>query len=61
MKNKYPDRKFVIYLSVNGDDPEIRFHTYRTEDGFWLQEDLNVYITPILCLHDIGTDQAGGT
>ncbi len=59
LKDKYPDRKFVIYLSVNGGYPEIRFHTYRTGDGFWLEEDLNVYITPILCLHDIGTDQAG--
>lgn len=58
LKDKYPNRKFVIYLSVNDGYPEIRFHTYRTEDGFWLQEDLNVYIAPILCLHDIGTDQA---
>ena len=50
LKSKYRNRKFVIYVCVGDDYIEIRFHTYRETEISWLDEDLNKYDQPILCL-----------
>lgn len=50
LKNKYKNRKFVIYVCVEDECIEIRFHTYRKTESCWLDKDLNKYDKPILCL-----------
>lgn len=39
-------------MYINGDFIEIRFHTYRIMEGFWLDENLDEYSNPVLCLCD---------
>lgn len=48
LKNKYKDKDFVVYICLNDDYIEIRFHIYRENEGFWLNENLNMYNSPIL-------------
>lgn len=48
LKTKYEGRKFAVYVCVNDDYIEIRFYTYRQEEGLWLDEDLNNYENPVL-------------
>ncbi|WP_281518730.1 hypothetical protein [Thomasclavelia cocleata] len=48
LKNKYIDKKFVVYICLNDNYIEVRFHTYRENEGFWLNENLNIYRNPIL-------------
>lgn len=48
LKNKYRDKDFVVYICLNDDYIEVRFHAYRENEGFWLNENLNMYNTPIL-------------
>lgn len=50
LKNKFGDREFAVYICINDEDIEIRFHTYRENEGLWLTEDFNEYNNPILCL-----------
>ena len=52
LKNKYRNRRFAVYVCVYEDSIDIRFHTYRITEGFWLLEDLNGYEDPIICLWD---------
>lgn len=48
LAGKYREKKFVVYISVCDESIEVRFHTYREEDGLWLDENLNKYSEPIL-------------
>lgn len=49
LEEKY-DRKFVIYLSNTNDGfIDLRYHSYRESEGFWLDENLDVYDNPVLC------------
>lgn len=48
LETKYKNRKFAVYVCVNDDYIEIRFHTYRQEDGLWLDKNLNEYNVPVL-------------
>lgn len=52
LKSKFPNRKFAVYVCINGDYIEIRFHTYRITEGLWLDEHLDKYSNPVLCLWD---------
>lgn len=49
LSQKYVGKKIVIYISLSDDEIELRFHTYREDEGLWLDEDLNKYDKPILC------------
>lgn len=48
LSQKYKGKKIVVYISLYEDEIELRFHTYRTTERMWLDEDLNKYDTPIL-------------
>lgn len=48
LKNKYKERDFVVYICLNDDYIEIRFHVYRENEGLWLNGNLNMYNNPIL-------------
>ena len=50
LTEKFRGRKFVIYIYAYEEMMVLRFHTYREEDGLWLDEDLNKYSEPILCI-----------
>ena len=52
ISQKYNEKKNVIYIILN-DDVELRFHTYRENEKLWLDENLNQYDIPILCLTNI--------
>lgn len=43
-------KNIVVYIMMYSDEIELRFHTYREGDKLWLDEDLNKYNIPILCL-----------
>ena len=49
LQSKFVGKRFVIYLCVKKDFIELRFHTYRENEGLWLNENLNEYNDPILC------------
>jgi hypothetical protein len=36
LKNNYPDKSFNIILSFDGKYPVIRFNTYRSQEGHWI-------------------------
>ena len=46
---KYNPQRFVGYISVYDDYVEVRFHTQRTEEAAWLEDDLEKYEMPIMC------------
>ena len=48
LSQKYEGRKFGIILSVVDEWIDLRFHTYRKDEGLWLDKDLNKYDNPIL-------------
>lgn len=48
LNQKFNGRKIVVYISLYGDEIELRFHTYRENEGLWLDKDLNKYDVPIL-------------
>lgn len=48
LTHKFNGRKMVVYVSLYDDEIELRFHTYRKNEGLWLNEDLNKYDIPIL-------------
>lgn len=48
LSQKYKKRKFVIILWVCDGEIDLRFHTYRKNEGLWLDEDLDSYLNPIL-------------
>lgn len=45
---KYKERKFGIIVSIQKEEIELRFHTFREYEGLWLDSDLNKYDIPIL-------------
>ncbi|WP_148347167.1 hypothetical protein [Clostridium butyricum] len=49
LKKKYEGRKFCIII-IADEKINVRFHTYRKEEGMWLSEDINQYDEPILLL-----------
>ena len=49
LQSKFAGKRFVIYLCVKKDFIELRFHTYRKNEGLWLNDNLNEYDNPILC------------
>lgn len=48
LNKKFNGRKIVVYISLYSDEIELRFHTYRENEGLWLDKDLNKYDVPIL-------------
>lgn len=48
LQNKYKEKQFVVYVYINDGNIDVRFHTYRITEGFWVKEDLNGYDNPIL-------------
>ena len=48
LSQKYAGRKFGIIISMVDGGIELRFHTYRVDEGLWLNKDLNKYDNPIL-------------
>jgi hypothetical protein len=57
LNNKYVNTEFclIIYLSEDN-DIDFRFHTYRKEEGLWLNENLEKYNGPII--YDLSLAQA---
>ena len=49
LSQKFNGKKIVVYISLCDNEIELRFHTYRKDEGLWLDEDLNKYDMPILC------------
>lgn len=49
LSQKYDVKRIVVYISLCDDEIELRFHTYRHNEGLWLVDDLNKYDKPILC------------
>ncbi len=45
---KFDGKRFVIYLFIKNEFIELRFHIYREDEGLWLDENLNVYDSPVL-------------
>ena len=48
LSRKYGERKFGIIISVYDESIDLRFHTYREEEGLWLDNNLDKYDVPIL-------------
>ena len=48
LQRKYSGKKFVVYILDMDEYIAVRFHTYREDEGLWLDEDLNKYDEPIL-------------
>ena len=48
LQRKYSGKKFVVYILDMDESIAVRFHTYREDEGLWLDEDLNKYDEPIL-------------
>lgn len=48
LSQKYKGRKFGIIIAIHGEWVDLRFHTYRADEGLWLDKDLNKYDNPIL-------------
>lgn len=49
LQSKFSGKRFAIYLCAKNDFIELRFHTYRKNEGLWLNDDLNEYDDPVLC------------
>lgn len=49
LSQKFNEKKIVVYISLCDNEIELRFHTYREDEGLWLDKDLNKYDMPILC------------
>lgn len=48
LSRKYGERKFGIIISLYDGSIDLRFHTYREEEGLWLDNNLDKYDVPIL-------------
>lgn len=48
LNKKYAPKAIVVYVTLYGDEVEVRFHTKRENEGFWLDSDLSKYDVPIL-------------
>lgn len=48
LSRKYGERKFGIIISLYDGSIDLRFHTYREEEGLWLDNNLDKYDAPIL-------------
>lgn len=57
LSQKYVGKRFGIVLSLVDEAVELRFHTYRENEGLWLDRNLNRYENPIL--YHIGLAQLG--
>lgn len=49
LSESYGGRECVVYLFVQEDALELRFHTVHNYEQAWLDEDLDSYDCPILC------------
>lgn len=48
LSSRYKGRGFGIIVSLQDEEIELRFHTFRYNEGLWLASDLNKYDIPIL-------------
>lgn len=48
LSQQYEGNRIVVYILLYDNDLELRFHTFRKDEGLWLDEDLNTYDRPIL-------------
>ncbi len=48
LSQKFNGKEIVVYISLFDNEIELRFHTYREDEGLWLDKDLNKYDMPIL-------------
>lgn len=48
LSQKHEGRKMVVYISMYGEDIELRFHTYRENETMWLEQNLEKYDVPVL-------------
>ena len=48
LSQKYCGKKFVVIIYVTDEVIDLRFHTYRRNDGIWIDENLNNYDSPVL-------------
>lgn len=48
LSTRYKGKVFGIIVSLQDEEIELRFHTYRYDEGLWLVNDLNKYNIPIL-------------
>lgn len=48
LKSKFKNRDFVVYIFVDEEFVQIRFHTYRAAEGLWVSSDLNSCTNPVL-------------
>ncbi len=48
LSRKFNGTEIVVYISLYDNEIELRFHTYREDEGLWLDKDLNKYDVPIL-------------
>lgn len=49
LSQKFNGKEIVVYILLCDNEIELRFHTYREDEGLWLDKDLNKYDMPILC------------
>ena len=59
LSQKYEGRRFGIVISLYDEAINLRFHTYRSNEGLWLDKDLNKYDNPILYRVKFSPDFAG--
>ena len=48
LSQKFNGKEIVVYILLCDNEIELRFHTYRENEGLWLDKDLNKYDIPIL-------------
>ena len=56
LSQKFNGKEIVVYILLCDNEIELRFHTYRDNEGLWLDDDLNKYDNPILCWEPSGTE-----
>ncbi len=49
LKEKFSDVEFVVYFIINDKKLEFRFHVFRENEGFWI-DDFNKIEYPFLCV-----------
>lgn len=48
LSRKFNEKEIAVYILLYENEIELRFHIYRSDEGFWLDKDLNKYDIPIL-------------
>ncbi len=48
LKKKFAERIFVVYVLVENDVFFVRFHTFRKNEGIWLNENLEQYENAVM-------------